>query len=242
MAAEPDLSVVINSVPPVEHKMTIKTANGVEAFTTSYPPLEVTYGGFEGQFEEIARPGRKPLLRKSGQALRTISMTLLVFGGRLESKSADDQLLKLQRLANARLPVVIEYEPRTDGNWMITSLSYDSQMRELGTSHVARAEVQIEFTEYIDKLMVQKEPGKGGGGGGNGGGGGGNGGGGGGSGNKKVTYTVRKGDTLYSIAKKFYGDADRWKVIAKANDIKDPRKLKVGKVIKIPSIKLERVE
>ena len=163
-------------------------------------------------------------------------MTFLVFGGRLERKSADDQLKRLQQLAKAKLPLTIEYEPRTDGSWVITSLSYDSQLRELGTSEIARAEVQIEFTEYVDKLMTQQPPGKGSGGGGSGGGKP-------GSGDKKrVTYTIKKGDTLYSIAKKFYGDADRWKVIAKANDIKDPRKLKVGKVIKIPSIKLERVE
>ena len=48
MAAEPDVSVVINSVPPVEHKMSIKTSNGATVFTTAYPPLEVTYGFWIG--------------------------------------------------------------------------------------------------------------------------------------------------------------------------------------------------
>lgn len=54
----------------------------------------------------------------------------------------------------------------------------------------------------------------------------------GGKGTKK--YTVKKGDTLQKIAAKFYGDSRKWKVIAKRNDIKNPRKLKVGMVLKIP--------
>lgn len=48
------------------------------------------------------------------------------------------------------------------------------------------------------------------------------------------TYTLRKGDTLWSVAKKFYGDGKRWKEIAAANDIADESKLPVGKVLQIP--------
>lgn len=49
-------------------------------------------------------------------------------------------------------------------------------------------------------------------------------------------YTVKKGDTLQSIAKHFYGDRDKWKVIAERNHIRDPSHLKkwVGKEIKLP--------
>ncbi len=48
------------------------------------------------------------------------------------------------------------------------------------------------------------------------------------------THTVRKGDTLWSIAKECYGDGKRWKEIASANDIADESKLPVGKVLRIP--------
>lgn len=34
-------------------------------------------------------------------------------------------------------------------------------------------------------------------------------------------YTVKKGDTLWSIAKKFLGDGNRYKEIQKANALKD---------------------
>lgn len=51
------------------------------------------------------------------------------------------------------------------------------------------------------------------------------------------TYIVKKGDTLQKIAamKKFYGDASKWKKIADANGIRDPRNLKVGRPLRIPA-------
>ncbi len=47
-------------------------------------------------------------------------------------------------------------------------------------------------------------------------------------------YTVQKGDTLYGIARKFYGDQRRYKDIAKLNGIADPNLIYVGQVLKIP--------
>ena len=52
-------------------------------------------------------------------------------------------------------------------------------------------------------------------------------------------YTVRKGDTLESIAKEFYGDAGKWQLIQKANDNIHPRKLGVGMVLIIPGVSAE---
>lgn len=46
-------------------------------------------------------------------------------------------------------------------------------------------------------------------------------------------YTVKKGDTLGLIAKKTTGDWNNYKAIAKANNITNPNKLKVGQVIVI---------
>lgn len=51
----------------------------------------------------------------------------------------------------------------------------------------------------------------------------------------KNTYTVKKGDTLWSIAKKVYGDGSKYTKIASANsDIKNPNLIYVGQVITIP--------
>lgn len=45
------------------------------------------------------------------------------------------------------------------------------------------------------------------------------------------TYTVKKGDTLWGIACRFYGDGTKWGTLAAKNGVSDPRKLQVGKVL-----------
>ena len=47
--------------------------------------------------------------------------------------------------------------------------------------------------------------------------------------------TVVKGDTLWAIAVKYYGDGSQWKRIAEANGVTDPKKLKIGTVLEIPN-------
>ena len=50
----------------------------------------------------------------------------------------------------------------------------------------------------------------------------------------KKTYTIKKGDTLFSIAKSSYGTGKDWQRIASANPGLEPSKLKVGQQIVIP--------
>jgi LysM repeat protein len=53
------------------------------------------------------------------------------------------------------------------------------------------------------------------------------------------TYTVVKGDTLSKIAKQFYGNANEYMRIFEANkdQLKDPDKIQIGQVLKIPAKK-----
>lgn len=50
------------------------------------------------------------------------------------------------------------------------------------------------------------------------------------------THTVKKGDTLYSLARQYYGAQGKWKEIWEANRnvVPDPNKLTVGTKIVIP--------
>ncbi|MEM6756621.1 MAG: LysM peptidoglycan-binding domain-containing protein [Planctomycetota bacterium] len=50
-----------------------------------------------------------------------------------------------------------------------------------------------------------------------------------------TTYTVRRGDTLSSIAVRLYGQERRWVDIAQANPTIDPIRLRVGQTLKLPS-------
>ncbi|MEV2267780.1 LysM peptidoglycan-binding domain-containing protein [Nonomuraea africana] len=47
-------------------------------------------------------------------------------------------------------------------------------------------------------------------------------------------YTVVKGDSLWGIARMMYGDGNRWREIADANHISDPKRLEVGQRLVIP--------
>lgn len=48
------------------------------------------------------------------------------------------------------------------------------------------------------------------------------------------TYVVQKGDTLWKIAQKVYGDGKKVKEISAANNITDPNKIKVGQKLILP--------
>lgn len=54
------------------------------------------------------------------------------------------------------------------------------------------------------------------------------------------TYTIKKGDTLGSISKKFFGSTQQWKKIASANGISDPAKIKIGQVLEIPTTNYDK--
>jgi len=49
-----------------------------------------------------------------------------------------------------------------------------------------------------------------------------------------LTYTVKSGDTLSHIAKRFYGDTNHYHQIAAANGIANPDQIDVGQELKLP--------
>ncbi|MCB0191045.1 MAG: N-acetylmuramoyl-L-alanine amidase [Anaerolineae bacterium] len=51
-----------------------------------------------------------------------------------------------------------------------------------------------------------------------------------------TTYTVQRGDTLGRIAAKFYNDARKYPIIARANNISNPSRIWIGQVLVIPAL------
>ena len=47
-------------------------------------------------------------------------------------------------------------------------------------------------------------------------------------------YTIKRGDTLWDLAQKYYGNPYQWTKIAQANANPDPRKLQIGRKLIIP--------
>lgn len=50
------------------------------------------------------------------------------------------------------------------------------------------------------------------------------------------TYTVKPGDSLWSIAQEVYGDGNSWRSIATANNLSNPRYIHVGNEFKLPDV------
>lgn len=52
------------------------------------------------------------------------------------------------------------------------------------------------------------------------------------------SYTVKEGDTLFTIAQKYYDDGEKFSEIAKANNLADVDLIEAGQVLKIPAPEL----
>ncbi|MBD2624731.1 LysM peptidoglycan-binding domain-containing protein [Microcystis flos-aquae FACHB-1344] len=77
-----------------------------------------------------------------------------------------------------------------------------------------RARLTVTFTEWIDrkKDLIQTDP-------------------------EQTTRLVKRGDTLSSLAAEVYGDPNLWRIIAQANNLDDPRHLKVSNPLIIPKLR-----
>ena len=56
------------------------------------------------------------------------------------------------------------------------------------------------------------------------------------TGGDEQPYTIESGDNLSKISKRFYGNANKYPEIAKANSIANPDLIKVGQQINLPAL------
>lgn len=218
-------------------KATIATDSGLR-LVLPYAPNDVEHGGLSDTFENLDRPGRKPLVVYSAEGLRTTSFAVLL-AHRDPQRPVEDLLGKLERIAGSGDRVTLSrLGALADGvAWNLTDVTVRTVARQHGTNAVTRAEASLTFTEAVDAVInvgpltggkKPKKGKKGGKGKADTGGKGGKG--------KATTqrYTVRAGDTLARIALRFYDDPNKWPRIAKASGLRNPRNLKPGTRLTIP--------
>lgn len=159
----------------------------------------------------------------------------LMFDGHSRDESVEEAYEALRRIM--RVPVGKERQPspvKIDGSiphsnlsWVIQSIEPGNEIRRSRDGRRTRIECTLTAYEYMpaDVLVEQKaSPAKqaaakaattGG--------------------PAQRTYTVKRGDTLVLISTRLLGTHKRWQEIARLNGVRDPRKLRVGQVLKIPT-------
>lgn len=199
-----------------------------------YAPRTVERGGLSASWQSVDRAGRKPLLLKDGPQLDALSFDVLILGDPTDHQaSAEGILAQLRELAERAGRVTVgNMGPSERGTWRLVGAQQRSELRAHGTNLITRATVSLSFLEASDVVVAvgpvtggAKPPpavkrkttaaGKPGG--------------------AARAHTFRSGDTLTAIAVRLYGDGSKWRRIADANGIRDPRKLKVGTVLKVPA-------
>lgn len=207
--------------PPGGHPKAVLQAEKGTKLVLPYAPRTTDLGGLADGWDRQDRPGRKPLTLRTSRRLPTLSLTLVLARNDRQS-SIEDLLAALAKLGEAEERVVLtNMSPLERGPWRITDIGITSSDRQYGTNHITRATASLSLVAASDALS-RRGPLSGGKDEGNG---------------KLTRYTVKKGDTLRTIAAKpsVYGSPGKWQRLAKANNIKKPNApLKAGRVLKVP--------
>lgn len=182
-------------------------------FTFPFMPREVAYDGGIPEWAQLARPGtRKPVLRRAGTTLR--SMTLAALIARPDHQaSVEDLLSDLGEIIKAARPVTFSAGPAAAGVWRITTAATKTELLREGDNAITRAVVDLVLTEVSDgprpPVMAPKA--------------------------RPKYHVVKAGDTLKRIATRYYGTPAKWTAIATANKIRRAAQLKVGMRLKLPA-------
>lgn len=209
------VSIVAAKNPPGHKHAVIKCAGQRLVMTITSPAVD--HDGLAGDWKQVPRAGDRPFIGMAGLVLETAALTCVLAHRDGSSVEADVKRLR----AFARNPdhyvTVANYGSLAAGPWHITALKISSDKRRFGSNHVIRAQAAITLTEAVPdpnpKATTKQSHG---------------------GAHRPKSYVVKSGDTLPKIAVRFYGDADVWRSIAKANGIKNPKHLKVGTKLKLP--------
>lgn len=211
------------------NKLSIKNLDNGEEFKVLFNPTEYSFED-SSKWEEQQGNRRRPELQYTGGERKRLSMEL--FYDTYEAKE-DVRLYtgKLQQLLvvttdggnNGKRPPVVELSwgqaQSNVGFPFRCVLESLKQQFTLFTSDgmPVRAKVSVSFKEYeLPKEEQQREPRR--------------------SSYPAQTYTVREGDTLSGIAAAVWSDPAKWRVLADANDVSNPRALRPGQALIVPAI------
>lgn len=175
----------------------------------------------DNNFASQAIPGlSSPLLQFVHGNLRTLDMELLfdTFETQEDVRSKTTQVTDLLIIdSDLHTPPVLRVTWGTLDFRCVLSKVGQKFIKFFADGRPARARLNVTFSEYLDAdaqvaaANLQTA-------------------------DFSKVYTVRQGDTLSSIAAHYYEDATKWRPIALANGIVDPRSISIGQEMQVPSL------
>lgn len=213
--------------PPEHPKAVLRGEDGTRV-VIPFAPLDLDHGGLVPRSARADRVGRPPLLGWVGPDNSTLAGTLLI-AAQDPQEPVDDVLRGLRHLARSGQRVTLDYGRTEPGWYRLVEFTYTVTGRQHGTNRITRADARFGLEKAADvKVRVgavsggakapkpKPTPAKGA---------------------KGATrrHTVASGETLSGIAQRYYGSPARWREIAAANGVRDPRRLQIGQVLTIPA-------
>lgn len=197
-----------------------------------FAPMSINHGERGIEWSEVDRFGTYATFRRTGLKVPTLSFDLTLAAMNSHGKNNIlGYLAAFDRMSEEESRVTINYTIREVGAWLLTG--YSATVTHRDTFHrPTRADVSLTFSRIMDEkafmgpikgrsaTLVPAPP-------------------------KPVakktntttnlaTYTVKKGDTLWAIAKRYYSNPNLWPKIADRNKIKNPKLLQIGTRLVIP--------
>lgn len=221
----PDAASTKSGATPGRRMLLIPQDGTRTVIGVPYAPKEVSHSKLAADYATVARVGRRPALVYKNGPLPMLSFSLLVaFPKRPSRVQAFINLLG--GYAERGVRVRVSYGSMESGLWRITSLKVDSKQRHQNTSEIVQAELDVELTRASDlaggdgpvrrgaiRSATEDESDV----------------------TRRVeSHEVREGETLTLISILAYGTPSRWRQIGDANNVTNPRNLRVGQILRIP--------
>lgn len=215
------------STPKPKHPVAyLATDTGIK-LNLRFAPRATTLSGSADRWETLDRPGRAPLVRRSGDGLPTLTFDLQL-GYADHQASAEYHVYYLRRIAYSGARITLGgMSTQEAGPWRMSDLSIDVTARQQGTNRITRATATITLIAAYDATVVPRGKGPVSGG------------------HKPAKpptkaatgtryYVLKRGETLSDVALRFYHDPNRWKPIADASHIRNVRNVPAGARLTIP--------
>lgn len=197
---------------------------------------ELEIAGGVGGWARITRPRRQSLTEWQGYEGREMRVPV-IFDGFADDRSVEREIRQLEKFGRKgrgdNHPPVLTLKgpiPHSDLDWVIQDIEWGRFDRRTDGQRI-RQHATIIFWDFVDaditikrkRSPAKKSRDRNRGGKGQ-------------NDNKgsRRTYTVKRGDTLSSIAARRLGDSSLWRKIADLNDIRDPKRIRVGQVLRLP--------